>query len=106
MLALAIGYYLLAAQIPESQLADAVGPQGLPRIYAYVLGGLSLVLIARALRASSAQSQFHHLVVAGFSRPAPVHLKTDTTYKRKTLQSLASRAQSPGAAPKSSAPSA
>jgi hypothetical protein len=55
MLALAIGYYLLAAQIPESQLADAVGPQGLPRIYAYVLGSLSLVLIARALRASSAE---------------------------------------------------
>ena len=48
-----VGYYLLAAQIPESQLADAVGPQGLPRIYAYVLGGLSLVLIARSLRASS-----------------------------------------------------
>ena len=55
MLALAIGYYLLTAQIPESQLADAVGPQGLPRIYAYLLGGLSLVLIARALRASSAE---------------------------------------------------
>jgi len=55
MLALAIGYYLLAVQIPESQLADAVGPQGLPRIYAYVLGGLSLVLIARARRASSTE---------------------------------------------------
>ena len=53
MLALAVGYYLLAAQIPESQLADAVGPQGLPRIYAYVLGALSLVLIAQSFRASS-----------------------------------------------------
>ena len=52
-LALAVGYFLLTAQIPESQLADTVGPQGLPRIYAYVLGGLSLVLIARSLRASS-----------------------------------------------------
>ena len=52
-LALAVGYFLLAAQIPESLLADTVGPQGLPRIYAYVLGGLSLVLIARSLRASS-----------------------------------------------------
>ena len=52
-LALAVGYFLLAAQIPDSQLADTVGPQGLPRIYAYVLGGLSLVLIARSLRASS-----------------------------------------------------
>jgi hypothetical protein len=49
-LALAIGYYLLTAQIPESQLADAVGPQGLPRIYAYVLGGLSLILIVKSAR--------------------------------------------------------
>ena len=50
-LALAVGYYLLTLQIPESQLADAVGPQGLPRTYAFVLGGLSLILIARSLRA-------------------------------------------------------
>ncbi len=50
MLALAVGYYVLAAQIPESQLSDAVGPQGLPRIYAYVLASLSLVLIANAFR--------------------------------------------------------
>ena len=49
-LALAVGYYLLAAQIPESQLSDAVGPQGLPRIYAYLLGGLSLVLIVNSFR--------------------------------------------------------
>ena len=41
-LALAAGYFLLAAAIPESQLADAVGPQGLPRIYAFLLGALSL----------------------------------------------------------------
>ena len=53
MFALAVGYYLLALQIPESQLADAVGPQGLPRTYAFVLGGLSLILIARSLRPSS-----------------------------------------------------
>jgi putative tricarboxylic transport membrane protein len=53
MFALAVGYYLLAVQIPESQLADAVGPQGLPRTYAFVLGGLSLILIARSLRPSS-----------------------------------------------------
>jgi len=52
MIALAVGYYLLAVQIPESQLADAVGPQGLPRTYAFVLGGLSLILIARSFRPS------------------------------------------------------
>jgi putative tricarboxylic transport membrane protein len=53
-LALAVGYYLLAAQIPESQLSDAVGPQGLPRIYAYLLGGLSLILIVSSVRESRA----------------------------------------------------
>lgn len=55
-LAIAGGYYLLAAQIPESQLADAVGPQGLPRIYAYILGALSLALIGSSLRSSTRQS--------------------------------------------------
>ncbi|NOT26087.1 MAG: tripartite tricarboxylate transporter TctB family protein [Acidobacteria bacterium] len=51
-LAIAIAYYLLSAQIPESQLADAVGPQGLPRVYAYILGALSLALIGSAIRGS------------------------------------------------------
>jgi len=51
-LALAAGYYLMASTIPESLLADAVGPQGLPKTYAVVLGGLSLILIARSLRGS------------------------------------------------------
>jgi putative tricarboxylic transport membrane protein len=59
-LALAIGYYALAGQIPESQLSDAVGPQGLPRIYAYLLGGLSLVLIARSLGPSNDESSGVH----------------------------------------------
>ena len=52
MLVLAIGYYLLTAQIPESLLADAIGPQGLPRTYAFVLGGLSLILIVQSVRYS------------------------------------------------------
>jgi putative tricarboxylic transport membrane protein len=49
-LALAAGYYLMAAAIPESALSDAVGPQGLPKTYAVVLGALSLVLIGRSLK--------------------------------------------------------
>jgi len=48
-LALAAGYYLMAAAIPESQLADAIGPQGLPKTYAVLLAGLSLILIVRSL---------------------------------------------------------
>ena len=49
-LALAAIYYVLAAAIPESALADTVGPQGLPKIYALLLGGLSILLIARSIR--------------------------------------------------------
>jgi putative tricarboxylic transport membrane protein len=45
MLAFAAGYYAVASAIPESQLADAVGPQGLPKVYALVLAALSLILI-------------------------------------------------------------
>ncbi len=44
-LALAVVYYLMARAIPSSFLADAVGPQG----YAYVLAGLSILLIVRSL---------------------------------------------------------
>ena len=48
-LALSVAYYWMAAAIPESQLADAIGPQGLPKTYAVLLAALSLVLIVRAL---------------------------------------------------------
>lgn len=47
--ALAAGYYLMAAAIPQSLLADAIGPQGLPKTYAVLLAGLSLILIIRSL---------------------------------------------------------
>ena len=52
-LALSGAYYRMASTIPESRLADAIGPQGLPKIYAVLLAGLSLVLIARSLGARS-----------------------------------------------------
>jgi hypothetical protein len=48
-LALAIGYYALAAALPETMLADAVGPQGLPQAYGVALGVLSLILIAQSI---------------------------------------------------------
>jgi hypothetical protein len=47
MLVLAAAYFASAAAIPQSGLADAVGPQGLPRIYAAALAALALVRIAR-----------------------------------------------------------
>ena len=50
-LALSAGYYLMAGRIPESQLADAIGPQGLPRTYALLLAVLSIVMIAQAIMA-------------------------------------------------------
>jgi len=49
-LAVAAVYYSLTSTIPQSQLADPVGPQGLPTTYAIVLAVLSMVLIARSLR--------------------------------------------------------
>jgi hypothetical protein len=51
-LALAAGYYLMAATIPESALSDSVGPQGLPKTYALVLGALSSILIIRSIKRS------------------------------------------------------
>lgn len=48
-LALSAGYYWMASGIPESQLADAIGPQGLPKTYAVLLAALSLILIVRSV---------------------------------------------------------
>jgi len=48
-LAVSIVYYWMAAGIQESRLADAIGPGGLPKTYAILLAGLSLVLIARSI---------------------------------------------------------
>jgi hypothetical protein len=45
----AVAYYLTAAAIPESMLADAVGPQGLPEAYGITLAILSLLLVGSGL---------------------------------------------------------
>ena len=49
-LALALGYYLAAAAIQDTLLSDAIGPQGLPKIYACVLAALSAILLVSSLR--------------------------------------------------------
>jgi len=49
-LVVAVLYYGFAATIPPSELADPVGPQGLPKTYAVLLAALSLLLIARSVR--------------------------------------------------------
>ena len=54
--AIAGGYYWLATAIPASALADAVGPQGLPKAYAVVLLALSSILVARSLRTANPRS--------------------------------------------------
>ena len=48
-LALSAGYYWMAAAIPSSQLADSIGPQGLPKAYAILLAVFSLIVIGRSL---------------------------------------------------------
>lgn len=49
MLALAVPYYLVADAIPTSLLSDTVGPGGLPKTYAMILAGLSLILMAQSV---------------------------------------------------------
>ena len=48
-LALSALYYGMALRIPESRLADAVGPAGLPKVYAVALAVLSGVLMLSAI---------------------------------------------------------
>ena len=48
-LAFSAAYYWLAASLPASRLADAIGPQGLPKVYAVCLAALSLALIGGAV---------------------------------------------------------
>jgi hypothetical protein len=50
-LALAGGYYLLARNVPASELADTTGPAGLPVIYAAVLAALGVTLVLRSGKA-------------------------------------------------------
>jgi hypothetical protein len=49
MLALAGGYYTIAAAIPASFLDDVVGPAGLPKSYSFVLAGLVAVQVVRSI---------------------------------------------------------
>jgi putative tricarboxylic transport membrane protein len=55
-LAMALVYYALTSTIPQSQLADPVGPQGLPKTYAVILATLSVLLIARSLKRAPGQA--------------------------------------------------
>jgi putative tricarboxylic transport membrane protein len=48
-LVLSVAYYWMATSIPSSQLADSIGPQGLPKAYAILLAVSSLILIGRSL---------------------------------------------------------
>jgi putative tricarboxylic transport membrane protein len=48
-------YYWAIGDIAESTLADEVGARGLPRILAFVLAGLGLIISARAIMAGALQ---------------------------------------------------
>ena len=56
-LALAAAYYAAATRIPETTLADAVGPAGLPKSYAVLLAGLSGILMVRSLSQGARDSR-------------------------------------------------
>lgn len=53
-LALAAAVYFLADDLPRSLLSDPTGADGLPKLLAYILGALSLLLIVGALRRAPA----------------------------------------------------
>jgi putative tricarboxylic transport membrane protein len=70
-LAISATYYWLATAIPSSQLADAIGPQGLPKVYAILLAALSLIVIGRSMaRRADAQSHAAATAARRASRPA------------------------------------
>ncbi|MEN9709287.1 MAG: hypothetical protein RIQ68_1695 [Pseudomonadota bacterium] len=57
-LLIAMGYYFMAMNIQNSQLADDVGPGGLPKIYGLLLAGFSILMMLRArLRPEPADSK-------------------------------------------------
>ena len=49
-LVIGVAYYFMATAVPVSRLADAIGPQGLPKVYALMLVALSLILVLASLR--------------------------------------------------------
>jgi putative tricarboxylic transport membrane protein len=57
MLVVAAGYYAWAAAIPDTTLADAVGPTGLPKVYAVVLGALAALLVLTSRRSRNRESR-------------------------------------------------
>jgi hypothetical protein len=70
-LVVAVVYYGLAAAIPPSELADPIGPQGLPKTYAVLLAALSLLLIARSARHPVSNSEPSNLEPANPEPPIP-----------------------------------
>ncbi len=56
LLGIAALYYIAARAIPSSDLADTVGPAGLPTVYATVLAALALGLLARGWHAGGKTS--------------------------------------------------
>ena len=53
LLLVAAAYYWATLQISESSLSDEVGAQGLPRILAFLLAGLALLILVRGFLAPS-----------------------------------------------------
>ena len=59
MLAVGLAYGWLTTTVPLSTLDDAVGPVGLPRLYAVILVALSLITIVRAALAAVRRQPIH-----------------------------------------------
>ena len=55
LLIVATAYYWATLQIPDSSLSDEVGAQGMPRILAFLLAGLAVLIVVRGLLAQRRQ---------------------------------------------------
>jgi putative tricarboxylic transport membrane protein len=70
-LLIGVAYYRMATSVPVSRLADAIGPQGLPKIYALILAALSLILIITSIRDSGAAVRDPKKIGSAGNRPNP-----------------------------------
>jgi hypothetical protein len=60
LLVVSAAYYLGTTAIPASGLADAIGPGGLPNVYAILLAALSVVLMVRGIRGRAGHAAATH----------------------------------------------
>ncbi|HEY4164187.1 MAG TPA: tripartite tricarboxylate transporter TctB family protein [Dongiaceae bacterium] len=87
LLIFSVVYYLAAAAIPASQLADSVGAGGMPKSYGIALGILSVLLILQTLYARRRRPTTASGAMSATKAKAPApNLKTPRQEVRSALR--------------------